>query len=163
MAVHMVHDRTETGVTSVWSGRCNALWKLNGKSTNLLIFMDNIFQKTGTNARYTLLGEKEYRVSYPPPPFESMVYAFVDEISHGRIYGKKNSRHVDRRTDKGTNRRTDRHTRHTDIQDRQTYKTDRCTRKDTRIDMQTVGQTDLQKDRQKVLRTDERTYRQRDG
>jgi hypothetical protein len=58
MAVHMVHDRTETGVTSVWSGRCNALWKLNGKTTAMLHFMDNIFQKKGTNAKYTLWGKK---------------------------------------------------------------------------------------------------------
>jgi hypothetical protein len=50
MMLEMVHDRVATGVTkSGLNGCCTAMWKANGKTTTLLLFLDSLFQKQ-TNA-----------------------------------------------------------------------------------------------------------------
>jgi hypothetical protein len=41
MILEMVHDRVTTGVNDC----CTAMWKENGKTTTLLLFLDSLFQK----------------------------------------------------------------------------------------------------------------------
>jgi hypothetical protein len=45
MMLEMLHDRVATGVTSGLNGCCTVMWKANGKTTTLLIFLDSLFQE----------------------------------------------------------------------------------------------------------------------
>jgi len=138
MKLQIVHDRTATGVIRLFGAaaviRCgNRVEKLPHCYFSWIVSFQNRGQKCPMQIT---------------PPFESPGWGFLDEISHGRLYGKKNTRQVDRRTDQRTGRRTDRHTRRT--------------RKDGQIDIQTDGLSimNIRTDIQTKRRTDRHTNRQ---
>jgi hypothetical protein len=137
MKLQMVHDRTATSVTRVLGVvavlRCgNQMEKLPHCYFSWIVS----FQNRKKCETYPL-GKKESKVNCTPIRISGVgLEMFLEEISHGRIYSKKNGRQVDGRTDRQAGGKADGQTDH-------------------KTDEQTDGQTDRRADRH----TDKQTER----
>jgi len=60
------HECIATAHQSDLNGCCTAMWKANGKTTTLLLFLDSIFPKKETNSRCFLWRQNILEVNYFP-------------------------------------------------------------------------------------------------
>ena len=90
--LEMVKDRTcysNRRDQSVLNGCCTAMWKANGKTTILLLFLDSLFPKTETDMRDASSGDKTIqRETTPPIRISRGGGVFLEEISSSRCYNK---------------------------------------------------------------------------
>jgi hypothetical protein len=66
MLLEIVHECIAMVYQSDLIGYCTAIWKTNGKTTTLLLFLDSIFPKTETNAKCFLWRQNDLEVNHSP-------------------------------------------------------------------------------------------------